>query len=236
VLLDSPIYHLFIAVNGVYVDGHDYIDQAIDAGATTILCQNLPDKMMDGITYVKCKNTSDALADVAGNWFEHPSSNIKVIFCDTNWEKQSTYEELKSIKQNLKPYGIEFIVLKNDKYPNGMSDLILDKKMFPSRDYKFCTEQLKMIPATNYYKTLYKKGFDVVCLVGKRRDESLARAKTPDIEIKTFKDWHYTVLHPIASWSETDVYSLLFDEKHNGCDIKVSPLCCHRDRPLPVFL
>lgn len=136
-------------------------------------------------------------------------NQIKVVFCDTDWEKDETYQELKSIENKLKDFDIEFLTLKNEKYPNGMLDLIKYKKIFPFRDTKFCTEQLKMIPALDYYKNLSLNGFDVITLVGKRRDESKERKDTPDSKLYEYKDYSFLTFHPIADWTETDVYSLL---------------------------
>lgn len=134
---------------------------------------------------------------------------IKVIFSDTSWEKDSTYKEIDSIRSKLQTYNIEFKTLKNEKYPNGLPDLIKSKKAFPIRNTKFCTELLKMIPAIDYYKELYSKGFEIISLVGKRRDESEDRKDIKDKEIYNYKDWSFTIFHPIADWSETDVYSFL---------------------------
>jgi len=39
---------------------------------------------------------------------------IKVIFCDTKWEKEETYQELKFIETKLKEFNIEFITLLNE--------------------------------------------------------------------------------------------------------------------------
>jgi len=136
-------------------------------------------------------------------------SQIKVVFCDTGWEKDETMQEIETIKIRLKKFDIEFLSLNNSKYPNGMTDLLLHKKIFPSRLTKFCTEELKMIPALNYYKELSSKGLDVIVLVGKRRDESTDRANTPEVQFEKRKHWSFTIYHPIADWTETDVYSYL---------------------------
>lgn len=157
------------------------------------------------------------------------SSQIKVVFCDTGWEKQETMDELETVKLKLISFDIEFLVLSNPKYPNGMTDLIKSKKAFPTRMAKTCTQLLKMIPAVEYYKSLNTKGYSVISLVGKRRDESIARVNTPDSDVYSYKDWHYNIWHPIADWTETDVYSYLDDSwgipksyfngnKRVGCD------------------
>ncbi|MDD2790033.1 MAG: phosphoadenosine phosphosulfate reductase family protein [Sulfurimonas sp.] len=137
------------------------------------------------------------------------SSQIKVIFCDTGWEKYSTMQEINFIKNRLDDLNIEFKTLKNENYPIGMLDLIKDKKAFPTRDVKTCTQLLKMVPAVDYYKSLNDIGLDVITLVGKRRDESEDRKDIKDFDYYKYRNWKYTIFHPIADWTETDVYSFL---------------------------
>jgi len=129
-------------------------------------------------------------------------SQIKVIFCDTGWEKDETIQELETIKDKLKEFDIEFLTLTNPKYPNGMTDLLKSKKAFPTRKAKTCTQLLKMIPAVEYYKSLNSKDFEVISLVGKRKDESKDRINTPDEEYYSYKDWGFTIYYPIADWTE----------------------------------
>ncbi|MCI0745459.1 MAG: UDP-N-acetylmuramoyl-L-alanyl-D-glutamate--2,6-diaminopimelate ligase [Verrucomicrobia subdivision 3 bacterium] len=69
---------LFVAIPGQKADGHDFIHNAIGRGAVAILCERnggLPQKA----TKVKVANVREALARVASSFFEHPSSNLKVI-------------------------------------------------------------------------------------------------------------------------------------------------------------
>lgn len=49
---------LFVAVVGTAVDGHQYINQTIEKGATAIVCEEFPEQLHDGITYVKVKQCS----------------------------------------------------------------------------------------------------------------------------------------------------------------------------------
>lgn len=39
---------LFVAVPGVNVDGHKFIPDVIKSGATAIVCQTLPESLVDG--------------------------------------------------------------------------------------------------------------------------------------------------------------------------------------------
>ncbi|APY07966.1 UDP-N-acetylmuramoyl-L-alanyl-D-glutamate--2,6-diaminopimelate ligase [Winogradskyella sp. J14-2] len=70
---------VFVAVRGTLTDGHKYIDKAIADGATSIVCEVLPETLQDGITYVEVANSNQALAFMAANYFEHPSENLKLV-------------------------------------------------------------------------------------------------------------------------------------------------------------
>ena len=57
--------HLFVAVKGTQVDGHQYIDKAIEQGATAVLCETLPQPLAKGVTFVQVADTEDAVGKVA---------------------------------------------------------------------------------------------------------------------------------------------------------------------------
>lgn len=69
----------FVAVRGTQADGHSFIDKAIAAGASTIVCEELPAEQKDGVTYVRVDNASEALAVMAANFFDHPAKKLKLI-------------------------------------------------------------------------------------------------------------------------------------------------------------
>ncbi|WP_316765179.1 UDP-N-acetylmuramoyl-L-alanyl-D-glutamate--2,6-diaminopimelate ligase [Pedobacter frigiditerrae] len=70
---------LFFAIKGTAVDGHQYIEQTIAAGATVIICETLPATLVDEVTYVEVQNSSVALGIVASNFYGNPSSRLKLI-------------------------------------------------------------------------------------------------------------------------------------------------------------
>ncbi|NNF01844.1 MAG: UDP-N-acetylmuramoyl-L-alanyl-D-glutamate--2,6-diaminopimelate ligase [Bacteroidia bacterium] len=70
---------LFIALKGLTVDGHSFIEAAIDSGATAIVCEDLPADLNSSITYIKVNNSSIALAEVSNNFFDQPSSEIVLV-------------------------------------------------------------------------------------------------------------------------------------------------------------
>ena len=70
---------VFVAVKGSVSDGHEFIEMALDNGAKAIICQNMPKRLVDGVTYVEVENTSTALAIMASNYCGVPSENLKLI-------------------------------------------------------------------------------------------------------------------------------------------------------------
>ncbi len=70
---------LFIAVRGTAVDGHDFIDKAIEGGSLAIICEELPEHKIENITYVKVKNASYALGIIASNFYDNPSQKLKLV-------------------------------------------------------------------------------------------------------------------------------------------------------------
>ena len=70
---------MFVAVRGTQSDGHNYIEVAVKAGAIAIVCEEFPQEMSDKVTYVRVKNSSAALGHIASNFFDNPSSKIKLV-------------------------------------------------------------------------------------------------------------------------------------------------------------
>jgi UDP-N-acetylmuramoyl-L-alanyl-D-glutamate--2,6-diaminopimelate ligase len=70
---------LFVAQIGNSVDGHLYIDKAISLGATTIICEKLPIRLEANITFIQVEDSSKTLAIIASNFYDNPSSKLKLI-------------------------------------------------------------------------------------------------------------------------------------------------------------
>ncbi|WP_281309674.1 UDP-N-acetylmuramoyl-L-alanyl-D-glutamate--2,6-diaminopimelate ligase [Flavobacterium flavigenum] len=70
---------VFIAIRGTLSDGHDYIEKAIQLGATAIICDTLPGNIEKGVTYIQVKDTNTALAFMAANYFDNPSGKLKLV-------------------------------------------------------------------------------------------------------------------------------------------------------------
>jgi UDP-N-acetylmuramoyl-L-alanyl-D-glutamate--2,6-diaminopimelate ligase len=70
---------LFVAVRGSKSDGHDFISGALKSGASAILCETLPAKPDNEITWVKTTDSAKALGQAASNFFGNPSSSLKLV-------------------------------------------------------------------------------------------------------------------------------------------------------------
>lgn len=70
---------LYIAVKGTVADGHAFIAAAVERGAKAIVCEELPENPAAGITYIKVKDSSTALGQLASNFYGNPSEKLKLI-------------------------------------------------------------------------------------------------------------------------------------------------------------
>lgn len=69
----------FIALKGVQVDGHQYINNALSLGAKIIIHEEDIDTSKAGITYIKVKDSADAAGKIATHWYGDPSSKLKLV-------------------------------------------------------------------------------------------------------------------------------------------------------------
>lgn len=70
---------LFVAVKGTQVDGHQFIDKAIELGASAIVCEVLPENPSSKITFLKVADSAESLGIIASNFYDNPSERMKVI-------------------------------------------------------------------------------------------------------------------------------------------------------------
>lgn len=70
---------VFVAIKGTVVDGHNYINSAIAKGAKAVVCERIPVKTENDVTYVKVEDASRALAFIAANYYANPSANLKLV-------------------------------------------------------------------------------------------------------------------------------------------------------------
>lgn len=71
--------HLFVAMKGTQTDGHAYIGKAITQGAAAILCEDMPESTVDGVTYIQVESTEDVVGEVATTFYGAPSRQLKLV-------------------------------------------------------------------------------------------------------------------------------------------------------------
>lgn len=70
---------VFVAQRGTAHDGHQFISQVIEQGVKCILCEKLPDKTSDNITFIIVADSHQALGLMASNFYNTPSANFKLV-------------------------------------------------------------------------------------------------------------------------------------------------------------
>jgi UDP-N-acetylmuramoyl-L-alanyl-D-glutamate--2,6-diaminopimelate ligase len=70
---------LFVAMRGENTDGHQFIDIAVEKGATIIVCENLPTMLHGNVHYIKVGNSAEALGIMASNFYGRPSANMRLV-------------------------------------------------------------------------------------------------------------------------------------------------------------
>ena len=70
---------VFIAVKGSASDGHKFILNAINSGAIAVVCESMPEKQEDNVTYVQVRNTAEAAGVMAHNFYGQPSKKLKLV-------------------------------------------------------------------------------------------------------------------------------------------------------------
>lgn len=70
---------MFVAQKGTHVDGHDFIEDAINKGAVCIVAEHLPQTLNDNVTYLQVQSSSYALGLLACNFYDNPSQKLHLV-------------------------------------------------------------------------------------------------------------------------------------------------------------
>lgn len=70
---------MFVAVKGTQADGHNYISKAIENGATAVVCEQLPEKLDEHVTYIQLHDTEEAVGKLATTFYGDPTSKLDLI-------------------------------------------------------------------------------------------------------------------------------------------------------------
>ena len=81
---------LFVAIRGNVVDGHSFIEQAIDRGAIAIVSEE--PGLTQRVTHIQVPDSRDALARLAAAFYSNPSKQLRMIgVTGTNGKTTTTY-------------------------------------------------------------------------------------------------------------------------------------------------
>jgi UDP-N-acetylmuramoyl-L-alanyl-D-glutamate--2,6-diaminopimelate ligase len=81
---------LFVAIRGHVVDGHSFIEQAIDRGAVAIVSEE--PGLTQRVTHIQVPDSRDALARLAAAFYSNPSRQLRMIgITGTNGKTTTTY-------------------------------------------------------------------------------------------------------------------------------------------------
>lgn len=69
----------FVAIAGVQSDGHAFIGKAIELGASAIVCETMPTECIEGVAYIKVSSSQEAAARMAVEFYDHPSTKVKLV-------------------------------------------------------------------------------------------------------------------------------------------------------------
>ena len=69
---------IFVALEGHVVDGHDFIEKAVEKGAKTILVSKKDIPVIEGVNFYYVKNLSEDMGKIASNFYGYPQ-NLSLI-------------------------------------------------------------------------------------------------------------------------------------------------------------
>lgn len=112
---------LFVAVVGLSVDGHEYIQTAIENGAKVIVCEQVPAGDYEGVTFVQTDNSAKALGIIASNFYGRPSEKLKLVGITGTNGKTTCATLLFELFQNM-GYAVGLL----STVENKINDKVLD--------------------------------------------------------------------------------------------------------------
>jgi UDP-N-acetylmuramoyl-L-alanyl-D-glutamate--2,6-diaminopimelate ligase len=84
--------NIFFALEGSTFDGHNFIEKAVENGATMVVVSKDVEICNKDVTFIKVENTRNIMGKVASVFYEHPEKKVKIIgVTGTNGKTTSTY-------------------------------------------------------------------------------------------------------------------------------------------------
>ena len=92
---------IFVALKGNVLDGHSFINEVIEKGATTIVYEKDVPEFKNGVTYIKVADTHSVVGIIAGNFYDNPSRKLKLVGVTGTNGKTTTVTLLYQLFMNL---------------------------------------------------------------------------------------------------------------------------------------
>lgn len=193
---------VFVAIRGTQSDGHDYIEKAISLGAIAIVCDTLPEATVEGVTYVKTKSTSAALAHMAANYYGNPSQNLKLVGV-TGTNGKTTIASLL------------YQLFKNAGYKTGLLSTV--KVMVDTKEYPATHTTPDSLTINRYLKEMETEGVDYCFMEVSSHGVHQNRTSGLEFAGGVFTNLSHDHLDYHSSFAEyRDVKKRFFDELPKG--------------------
>ncbi len=150
------------------------------------------------------------------------SKRVYIVSSDTGVEmpviEDYTTNKLDRIEEYIKQENLNMEVnLLKPKVTETFWNLLLGKGYpSPNQTFRWCTDRMKIKPATNFLKSLTEKNESILMLLGVRSDESQARADSIAKRDENHRGFskhgeipNAFVFSPVKDWSNADVWTYL---------------------------
>jgi len=189
---------VFVAIRGTASDGHDYIKNAVDQGAIAIVCEEFPDLKINGITYIKVNDTREALAYMASNFYDNPSSKLKLVGITGTNGKTTVTSLLFQLFQNL-------------GYATGLISTV--KILVEKKEYSTKLTTPDSLTINKYLNKMVEAGVEFAFMEVSSHGIDQKRSLGLDFDVAAFTNLSHDHLDYHNSFEEyRDVKKQLFDQ------------------------
>ncbi len=184
---------LFICIEGFKDDGHKYINQAIKKGAKAVVIEKKLSYYSKDITYIRVKNSREAMAKIAAVFFDYPLTELSLIgVTGTNGKTTTTY----LIKSILEKAG----------YKTGLIGTI--KNIINNRSLPAVRTTPESLDLYRIFKELVENGVDYTIMEVSSHALDLKRVYNMDFKVAVFTnisqdhlDYHKSIEDYLAAKS-----------------------------------
>jgi 3'-phosphoadenosine 5'-phosphosulfate sulfotransferase (PAPS reductase)/FAD synthetase len=146
------------------------------------------------IIFASGGNDSVALTQFA---FEKGLKHVAVAYSNTGWAADFWPARMEKFQAVVGRLGFQFFEIPSE----GMLNLVDRKQAWPANRPKFCTYELKILPAKKWMDGVDPDG-DAICMTGVRREESAARAQWPEYQAESENHGGRDLWSPLVAHTE----------------------------------